>query len=815
MNVSAPTRATYIWDLPTLWGFLDHPSGSVQEWAASHLLGLYPEATEQALEMLPQVSGAVAFQLLESMRSLALPETGLEPLQQFLRSDPEPHRKCLAAGLLFRLGRIPSEEDLADIPIEMLVRALPDTEAAVGFLFQEFLKGQSTGNSIIQAMAEACNAENLFHALDRASRKGLRQTVGSLEKLWQVKLPTIQGVKDRSNAQRLLQETLDATTEPDSGAHSRFPLLTDQLHQDRERIRTLLKTTEECEARGEEAPSGETRLLLACVLALYRDAVCLKGLSENSDPMESWGCLALRPWQVQKVEPELAASLQDLEPEGALSGLREVLSSGWGYCAYPFYILAALRVPGSHQLLQEALDGQYGDIVAEEGSEAERLMLKDPEAMEALLARWRQSPPEPHRLHILAEYPTEGVTQFLLEHFDEYMSQPFSLYLVDTMGEVASPHFLEPLAEEWREGEEAIRRTVWFLAELHGMEGEATIQHIPRETKEGTDLAEALKDPDKMVEVLRNKRLSLPLRCTACKRTYKYQLERVYLGKRAKDVTIGQIVQCKGCGLLETHEFTDESISSLSLELMRFSVLSELPGDGGPPDTPLIGQPAAITAAGKNFRSVSEAYHFLVKEVEREPDNAELHRRLGNVFRNGLRPDLAMPHYQEALSLDPKEIDSVYSIADILVDQERYQEAVPYVETLVTLCRDPQLDEGLGRDIFRSLLDLVAEIKAKSGYGIDLLSPPEGYPDIKRDAKKPAVLELLTLDPGKPGDFEAMYHLFRHGSLPEGGTEHRWGEPEADSWRPTSADPIRVSKIGRNDPCPCGSGKKYKRCCGR
>jgi uncharacterized protein YecA (UPF0149 family) len=22
------------------------------------------------------------------------------------------------------------------------------------------------------------------------------------------------------------------------------------------------------------------------------------------------------------------------------------------------------------------------------------------------------------------------------------------------------------------------------------------------------------------------------------------------------------------------------------------------------------------------------------------------------------------------------------------------------------------------------------------------------------------------------------------------------------------------SKIGRNDPCPCGSGKKYKRCCG-
>ena len=26
---------------------------------------------------------------------------------------------------------------------------------------------------------------------------------------------------------------------------------------------------------------------------------------------------------------------------------------------------------------------------------------------------------------------------------------------------------------------------------------------------------------------------------------------------------------------------------------------------------------------------------------------------------------------------------------------------------------------------------------------------------------------------------------------------------------------VKGKKIGRNDPCPCGSGKKYKYCCGR
>ena len=32
-----------------------------------------------------------------------------------------------------------------------------------------------------------------------------------------------------------------------------------------------------------------------------------------------------------------------------------------------------------------------------------------------------------------------------------------------------------------------------------------------------------------------------------------------------------------------------------------------------------------------------------------------------------------------------------------------------------------------------------------------------------------------------------------------------------------AVDPIvnASPKVGRNDPCPCGSGKKYKKCCGK
>ena len=34
------------------------------------------------------------------------------------------------------------------------------------------------------------------------------------------------------------------------------------------------------------------------------------------------------------------------------------------------------------------------------------------------------------------------------------------------------------------------------------------------------------------------------------------------------------------------------------------------------------------------------------------------------------------------------------------------------------------------------------------------------------------------------------------------------------SWKDTKTV-VNENKIGRNDPCPCGSGKKYKKCCGK
>jgi hypothetical protein len=43
----------------------------------------------------------------------------------------------------------------------------------------------------------------------------------------------------------------------------------------------------------------------------------------------------------------------------------------------------------------------------------------------------------------------------------------------------------------------------------------------------------------------------------------------------------------------------------------------------------------------------------------------------------------------------------------------------------------------------------------------------------------------------------------------------RRSAPPSSAGTPRPAPPPKKKKVGRNDPCPCGSGRKYKHCCGK
>ena len=85
-------------------------------------------------------------------------------------------------------------------------------------------------------------------------------------------------------------------------------------------------------------------------------------------------------------------------------------------------------------------------------------------------------------------------------------------------------------------------------------------------------------------------------------------------------------------------------------------------------------------------------------------------------------------------------------------------------------------------------------------------------------------LKILSVEKGGPDDtegtveFEALYEMdglrdTHHEKARFKKHDGRWLYEEGDVVPKTV---VRTGpKVGRNDPCPCGSGKKYKHCCGK
>jgi preprotein translocase subunit SecA len=57
-----------------------------------------------------------------------------------------------------------------------------------------------------------------------------------------------------------------------------------------------------------------------------------------------------------------------------------------------------------------------------------------------------------------------------------------------------------------------------------------------------------------------------------------------------------------------------------------------------------------------------------------------------------------------------------------------------------------------------------------------------------------------------------LYHVRVQSNMPK---REKVAEPlEASHGSQPKKPVVKGAKVGRNDPCPCGSGLKYKRCCG-
>ena len=164
-----------------------------------------------------------------------------------------------------------------------------------------------------------------------------------------------------------------------------------------------------------------------------------------------------------------------------------------------------------------------------------------------------------------------------------------------------------------------------------------------------------------------------------------------------------------------------------------------------------------ITIEGNVIR-YSESYDYILKRIREESENGELYLRGGNIARKFNKYDESIELYKEAIELNPKLISSYINLIEIYEYRHRYYKikdakkiAVFYFNKMLDLFRTQDYDTSTIRNKY-FVVQFMGELS--ESLGVDV---PE--------------LFKIPLNPNKK------------------------------------------IKIGKNDPCSCGSGKKYKKCC--
>ena len=136
---------------------------------------------------------------------------------------------------------------------------------------------------------------------------------------------------------------------------------------------------------------------------------------------------------------------------------------------------------------------------------------------------------------------------------------------------------------------------------------------------------------------------------------------------------------------------------------------------------------------------------------------------------------------------------------------------------------------ALEKGIYEKLLEEKEVVKGTvkdlaEKYGVDIKEMTGFLDGINDSLKEPNPVDTMEEDTEVSLDYdkEKLYY-----NMVAAKAEWLYGLPQWDSLlteerrkelykeQKASATIVKGKKIGRNDPCPCGSGKKYKKCCGK
>jgi tetratricopeptide (TPR) repeat protein len=257
------------------------------------------------------------------------------------------------------------------------------------------------------------------------------------------------------------------------------------------------------------------------------------------------------------------------------------------------------------------------------------------------------------------------------------------------------------------------------------------------------------------------------LTCTACGKRGQYNLgtivvdmEKFLKRNDSFDSVWNKAFQCTGyfrcrhCNSAGNWQLSKQTLLFLNITVMTHAMT------GMKQDEVVIGKTG--TYDGKTFRWASEAEEHHLRKLNEDPDNAWIWNRLGNLYLNGGRPDLAVAAFEESIKHDPGQMESHFSLGQILLKAGLKEAAASHLRrVLITAYKYDRLKRSDLRDMLTETLFTLLDILEGMTNLVEFLpKADEILPDCLESGApdKTVTLNFREIDI-RLDKFEGMYPL--------------------------------------------------------
>jgi tetratricopeptide (TPR) repeat protein len=351
--------------------------------------------------------------------------------------------------------------------------------------------------------------------------------------------------------------------------------------------------------------------------------------------------------------------------------------------------------------------------------------------------------------------PSARARRWIDAHFDDLwrIDRERLLTLCPLLG-VDCRRRLEPLIHK---NQPLVDETWLTLSLLSGDRSEAVLAmlgtHYAAEKERLEQIARIMDPEDPLAAMPRV--IDAELICEHCGEAFAYRLNRIWINPNAGgDTYPGEEFPCLGCHRLADFAYTTAGARQVGEKLMQLN-LAESPAAI---ETLLEKSPFEILPREVGFRGEREigtAVTACRQAITQAPEDPSLWFELGNIYVNLDHRAKAEQCFETLIELAPDAIEAYLMLAQMAIDRSDYPEARSQLQRGEAYLEAPRLlmvDAVSGNQLVAFYTDLAKRLAASE-------------PDL------------------------------------------------SDLFAQVEQPVLRERKIGRNAPCPCGSGKKYKKCC--